>query len=49
MSFEWKGIFPAIITPFTSNDELDLALFEKNLEAQLSAGVEGIIDRKSVV
>lgn len=43
MSFEWKGIFPALTTPFRANDELDLSLFEKNLSAQLEAGVEGIV------
>ena len=42
-SFEWKGVFPALLTPFTADDKLDLPLFEKNLEAQLTAGVEGII------
>ena len=43
MSFEWKGVFPALTTKFTASDELDLPLFEKNLNAQLAAGVEGII------
>ena len=43
MSFEWKGVFPALTTKVTANDELDLPLFEKNLQAQLAAGVEGII------
>ena len=43
MSFLWEGVFPALLTPFTVNDELDLPLFEKNLQAQLAAGVEGII------
>ena len=43
MSFEWKGVFPALTTKFTANDELDLPLFEKNLQAQLAAGVKGII------
>lgn len=43
MSFEWKGVFPALTTKFTVNDDLDLPLFEKNLQAQLAAGVEGII------
>lgn len=41
--FEWQGVFPALLTPFTANDELDFPLFEKNLQAQLNAGVEGII------
>ena len=39
----WKGIFPALITPFTPDDKPDLGLFEKSLEAQLSAGVHGIV------
>jgi dihydrodipicolinate synthase/N-acetylneuraminate lyase len=43
MSIEWKGIFPAITTKFTANDELDLPLFEKNLKAQIAAGIDGII------
>lgn len=43
MTFEWKGVFPALTTKFTAADELDLPLFEKNLQAQLAAGVEGII------
>lgn len=43
MSFQWKGVFPALTTKFTTNDELDLPLFEKNLNAQLNAGVEGVI------
>ncbi len=42
-NFEWKGVFPALLTPFTANDELDLPLFAKNLQAQLDAGVEGIV------
>jgi 4-hydroxy-tetrahydrodipicolinate synthase len=43
MTFSWKGVFPALLTPFTANDEPDFKLFEKNLEAQIEAGVEGII------
>lgn len=39
----WQGIFPALTTKFTREDELDLPLFEKNLLAQLDAGVHGII------
>jgi 4-hydroxy-tetrahydrodipicolinate synthase len=36
-------VYPALTTKFDENDELDLVLFEKNLSAQLTAGVEGII------
>ncbi len=43
MSIQWKGIFPALTTKFTADDELDLMLFEKNLQAQMDAGVHGII------
>ncbi len=43
MSFEWKGVFPAVLTPFTADDALDLPMFEKNLQAQLDAGVQGVI------
>lgn len=43
MSFLWEGVMPALTTKFTANDELDLPLFKKNLEAQLAAGVTGII------
>ncbi|MEX0636770.1 MAG: dihydrodipicolinate synthase family protein, partial [Ferruginibacter sp.] len=39
----WKGIFPALTTKFTSNDELDIELFAKNLSAQMDAGVHGIV------
>ena len=43
MQFEWKGVFPALTTKFTAADQLDFALFEQNLNAQLDAGVDGII------
>lgn len=43
MTFKWKGVFPALTTPFTANDELDIPLFEKSLIAQLDAGVDGIV------
>ncbi|HCW06072.1 MAG TPA: dihydrodipicolinate synthase family protein [Cytophagales bacterium] len=40
---EWKGVFPALTTKFTADDKLDFATFEKNLQAQLYAEVDGII------
>lgn len=43
MKFDWQGVFPAITTKFTKEDELDLSLFEKNLKAQVNAGVTGIV------
>ena len=43
MEFQWKGVMPALTTKFDEQDTLDLTLFEKNLQAQLQAGVSGII------
>ncbi len=43
MSIQWKGVFPALTTKFTADDKLDFTLFDKNLKAQLDAGVEGVI------
>ncbi|MCE2613925.1 dihydrodipicolinate synthase family protein [Flavobacteriaceae bacterium D16] len=43
MNFEWKGVMPAVTTKFTATDQLDLDSFRLNLEAQLNAGVSGII------
>jgi len=43
MKFSWQGVFPALLTPFTADDKPDLSLFGKNLDAQVEAGVDGII------
>ena len=43
MKFEWKGVFPAVTTKFTEDDQLDFDAFDLNLKAQLDAGVDGII------
>jgi dihydrodipicolinate synthase/N-acetylneuraminate lyase len=43
MNVNWKGVFPAITTKFTKDDKLDIPAFLKNIDAQLSAGVNGII------
>jgi len=43
MSIIWKGVFPAVTTKFDDNDEMDFAAFDKNIEAQIEAGVKGII------
>ncbi len=43
MLFKWEGVFPAMITPFTVDDTVDMSLFKKSVLAQLSAGVQGII------
>ena len=43
MSVIWKGVFPAVTTKFTADDKLDFEAFDKNIGAQLEAGVKGII------
>ncbi|HEV9038793.1 MAG TPA: dihydrodipicolinate synthase family protein [Puia sp.] len=43
MAIVWKGVFPALTTKFTAKDELDLKLFEKNLNFQIASGIDGII------
>ena len=43
MNIDWKGVFPAVTTKFTSEDQLDLSLFKKNILAQIEAGVDGLI------
>ncbi|KKX48267.1 dihydrodipicolinate synthase family protein [Sphingobacterium sp. IITKGP-BTPF85] len=39
----WKGVYPAVLTPFKENGEIDFDMFAKNTEAQIKAGVHGII------
>ncbi|CAM4329126.1 dihydrodipicolinate synthase family protein [Zobellia nedashkovskayae] len=43
MKFEWKGVMPAVTTKFNEDDTLDLKMFRTNIEAQLEAGVHGIV------
>lgn len=43
MSINWMGVFPAVTTKFTDQDELDFNMININLEAQLAAGAAGII------
>ena len=43
MQVNWQGVYPALLTPFTTSDQVDIPLFEKNLAAQLDAGVHGLI------
>jgi len=43
MRINWNGVYPALTTKFTSKDTLDLPMFAHNLEAQIEAGVNGVI------
>ena len=43
MKVDWTGVMPAVTTKFTAQDELDLNMFAKNINAQINAGVSGIV------
>ena len=43
MQVQWKGVMPAVTTKFNEDDTLDLRMFRTNIEAQIHAGVSGII------
>lgn len=43
MKINWEGVMPAVTTKFTAEGQLDLIMFEKNIKAQIDAGVNGII------
>jgi 4-hydroxy-tetrahydrodipicolinate synthase len=40
---KWQGVYPALLTPFDSADNVDFRLFEKNMDAQIEAGVDGLV------
>ncbi|WP_293945922.1 MULTISPECIES: dihydrodipicolinate synthase family protein [unclassified Sphingobacterium] len=41
--FKWEGIYPAMLSPFDENGNLDFDMFGKNINAQLAGGVHGLI------
>ncbi|HVT86002.1 MAG TPA: dihydrodipicolinate synthase family protein [Chitinophagaceae bacterium] len=43
MLVNWKGIYSALLTPFTPDNTIDPVMFELNLNTQLNAGIDGII------
>ena len=40
---EWKGVYPAVLTPFKNDDSIDFDTFRKNTQTQLEAGIDGIV------
>lgn len=42
-NLNWSGIFPAMLTPFHEDGALNLDMLAVNIEAQLEAGIEGLI------
>ena len=43
MKVNWSGVMPAVTTKFTENDKLDMKMFQVNIDAQVEAGVNGIV------
>jgi 1-pyrroline-4-hydroxy-2-carboxylate deaminase len=39
----WKGVYPAVLTPFKKDDTIDYEVFKTNIEDQLNAGIDGVI------
>ena len=43
LKHNWKGVYPAVTTKFTLDNKLDFEAFENNINAQIEAGVSGIV------
>ncbi|MBT3479657.1 MAG: dihydrodipicolinate synthase family protein [Candidatus Marinimicrobia bacterium] len=43
MKPEWKGVYPALTTKFTNDDQLDIPAFLHNIEFQIESGVHGCV------
>ncbi len=39
----WQGVYPALLTPFNDDDSIDFKMFEKNLNTQIKAGIDGAV------
>lgn len=42
-TINWKGVYPALLTPFDKHDKVDFSMYKTNLDAQIAAGVDGVI------
>ena len=40
---KWEGVYPAVTTKFTADDKLDFDAIGTNFQAQIDAGVHGLI------
>ena len=43
MKPDWKGIYPALTTKFTEDDQLDILAYLNNIDAQIDAGIHGCV------
>ncbi|ULQ51514.1 dihydrodipicolinate synthase family protein [Flavihumibacter fluvii] len=42
-TINWSGVYPALLTPFDNNGQVDFSMYKINLDAQIAAGVDGVI------
>ncbi len=40
---KWEGVYSALLTPFDDTDQIDFELFEKNMQSQVEAGIDGLV------
>lgn len=40
---KWEGVYSALLTPFDDTDKIDFELFEKNMQSQVEAGIDGLV------
>ena len=43
LQIEWKGVYPALLTPFKADDSIDFDMFKLNVNTQLDAGIDAMI------
>ena len=43
MKPDWKGIYPALTTKFTEDDQLDILTYLNNVDVQMNAGIHGCV------
>jgi dihydrodipicolinate synthase/N-acetylneuraminate lyase len=43
VKFNPNGIYTAIVTPFTSNDDFDESTFRKLVDFQIGSGIRGLL------
>ena len=48
MAVSWRGVFPAVCTQFKADYSLDIPATLKHLDAQLAAGIHGVVMMGSV-
>lgn len=43
MDIIWKGVFPALLSPFDAENKIDVGMLEHSVHFQIASGVSGLI------